>query len=201
MSGFLPAQSIDWDAGGTVGVVRYGDDAKKNVRFYRRSVPNSKVAIAAGEPAFVGADYISLKDPGDRLHIIDRPIRPEDQYRWPRQWQAYQANREQVPDGTPVAALFQQDPDVVDRLRQFGCYTIQQLAALDEHGITRLGMGARQMVNKAADFLERTANHDQVAAVMARMSEMEKRVTDAENDRLVMQAEIDRLRAKKKEPV
>ncbi len=201
MSGFLPAQSIDWDPGGTVGVVRYGDDSKKNVRFYRRSVPNSKVAIAAGEPAFIGADYITVKDPGDRLHVIDRPIRQEDPYRWARQWAAYQANREQVPDGTPVAALFQQDPDIVDRLRQFGCYTTQQLAGMDEHGITRLGMGARALVNKAADFLEQTANHDQVAAVLDRMADMEKRLAEAERERQEMQAEMEKQRTKKKESV
>lgn len=178
---FLPAQDIAWNPGGTVGQVVYGTDARKIVKFYRRSVRNGEAAIANGEPAFIGVDHIEMYEPGERnLFRADRPATEHDKMRFARHWEAYLAGRAQVPDGTPIEALFQSDPEVVDRLKPLGFITVQQLAGAQEGAIAKIGMGARGFVTKAQEFLEATRNHDQFAAIQAQMAEMRKALAEAQ---------------------
>jgi hypothetical protein len=179
MSDFLPAQSIDWDQGGAVGIVRYGTDSRKIVQFYRSTARNGERAIADGEPPYIGVDYVKMWEPGERnLWVIDRPASDLDKHRFPDRWRAYLDGREQVPDGTPVEALFGADPDVLLRLKQLSFHTIQQLAGASEQAITKIGMGARGYVAKAVEFIEATQNHDQFAAIKAQMDDMRKQLEE-----------------------
>lgn len=151
MSDFRGAQAIDWQ--GDVGIVSYGGDDKLVVWFLRKSVPLGKASEEAGRPIFEGRDYVHIQHPGERDYN-EREATDLDRQRFPRQWAAYQNNQEQLTDGTPLAVLFPAEPEIVDTMRPLRIHTVEQLAALTEQAISRLGMGGRTHVERAKRFLD-----------------------------------------------
>lgn len=185
MSDFIATESIAWGPGPkTVGKVLYGHDEQMVVRFYRKAVKSTDHDIAAGKPPFVSVDYVMIKEPGDRLHIIDKPVEEEHKWRWPRLYELFQKQQEQIPDGTPIEVLFRSEPDIVARLKQAGIHVIQQVAEMSEHTMHSLGMGARTWQQRGAKFLETAGNHAQVAALESEMQTLRDQLRAIQEERL-----------------
>lgn len=198
MSDFAPTAGIDWGVGPkTIGKVLYGNDDQMVVKFYRKAVQSTQHDIAAGAPDFVSVDYVMIKEPGDRLHIVDKPVEYEHTLRWPRHWEQFQRQQEQVPDGTPTAFLFKSEPDVVERLRRAGIHVIQQVAEMSENTMHSLGMGARTWKQRAEKFLETTGNHAQVAALQNELQALQAQMKAMQEERL---AEVRASRKSRSEP-
>lgn len=181
MSDFLPAQGINWGPGGAVGKVQYGDDANMIVTFSMRSIRCGQAEIAAGGPSHKAMTYITIREPGNRpLHVVDRPATDLDKAKWPRHWAQFEAGHAQIPDGTPIEALFRPDtePDIIDRLHQAGIYVIPQVANMSEHTMDRIGIGARQWKARAEAFVSVAGNDAQVVAMKERMEAMEREMTE-----------------------
>lgn len=193
MSDFTPTQAINWDAMGAVGTVMYGNDQSMVVRFYKRAVRSSQTEIANGKEPWVSMDYVTIKEPNDRLHILDRPVTDLDKARWPRHWDAYQRQQEQIPDGTPLEMLFRNEPDIVKRLKDGGIHVIQQVADMSEHTMHGFGMGARTWKQRAEKFLETTGNHEHVAAMEKRLAELEAMVREAQAEKLLVQRDAEEV--------
>lgn len=157
---------------GTVGTVSFGDDSRLNVRFYKGKEIHGLQSQEQGRPIYVGVDMCAIRQPGERdeahcLATIDK------QMRFPRQWEAYQAGQEYVPDGTPLDVIFPQEPDTVANLRFFKIHTVEQLAALQANAIARIGMGGINLVNRAQRFMEAASGY-QNASRMGRELEEQK---------------------------
>lgn len=135
------------------GIVTFGGDDRLYVKFYTRSVQNKWQSDQAGRPIFEPRDFIQIIQPGER-DMIDREVREEDQFRFPKQWAAYQAKLEQAPTGTLLSVLYPSEPHIVDSMAALKIITVEQLANLSEQGISRLGMGGREHVKRAKDFIE-----------------------------------------------
>ena len=101
-----------------------------------------QAAIAAGGPSHRAVDMIAIQHPGERDRL-ERVVREDDKFEFPRQWAQFAAQQEQIPDGTPLAVLFPSDPDIVD-----------VLASMTEPGLERAGMGVRGWQKKAVEFNE-----------------------------------------------
>lgn len=186
---FAEGPAIQWNPGGTVGTQFYGPDSALNVTFHRFSERNGAAAIAAGGPAFVAKDYVKIFKPAEyNLWVVDREVEEVDKYRFPRQWQAYQDQRAQVPDGYPIDLLFVHEPDRVDICRSLKIFTIEQLAGLSEQGISKLGMGARELVGRAQEYLDKAGSRELAVA--------QQKVVDQQNEQIAaMQAQIAQLLA------
>ena len=174
MSDFSPATGIEWGNGG-VGQVQYNQgDRELHVTFHRFSERNGVAAIAAGKPAFVAKDYVRIFRPAEyKLHVLDREATEEDKHRFPRHWAAYQASMEQVPDGYPIVFLFPHDPDVVDRLKASRVHTVEQLAGISDGAGPALGLGWRDLVEKARDYMETAPDRDRAAAADERFEQQQ----------------------------
>lgn len=147
--------NIIWDHTGTSGVATYGSDANLNVIFYKRSVLNPAKSREAGIAIHEDVDYVKMFQPGENLNVIERPVNEGDKIRFPQQWARFLQNQTQAPEGTPISLLFPNNPGVADNLRvSFGIHTIQQLAALTEHAMSSIGMGALDYKQKAVRFLD-----------------------------------------------
>lgn len=167
MSDFERARDIEWEPGGAVGRVSYyeGDKALA-VEFYRKSEPNGLAAIQSGGPAFVAKDYVRIYRPAEmKIWTVDREATEHDKRRFPRHWDAYKESRAQIPDGYPIALLFPNDPDRVDIMRGHRIHTIEQLAGVSDGAVGRLGMGGRELVEQAKEYLERAGDREQWAAM------------------------------------
>jgi hypothetical protein len=137
------------------GMVNLGPTDDQQVVIFRwESIQNQAKSRELGRPYYERHMYVMIHPPGERLNIIDRPVQETDKQRWPRQWNAFVANRAFVPEGTPIAQLFPANPEIADMLRGLGIHTIEMCAKMTPHAIDTVGMGAQDWVNKARTYLE-----------------------------------------------
>jgi hypothetical protein len=143
------------------GPVRFGRDKYdgKIIQFYWRQVHNPSKSREAGIQMFDKEMFVKIFTPGERLEEIDRPVRENDKYEFPRQWAAFEQNRMYVPEGTPIEVLFPADPQIPAMLRGVGVHTVQQCSRMTAHAIETLGMGAQDWANKAAKMLSDAKEH------------------------------------------
>ncbi len=188
MSDFTPHTDIEWGSGGVGRVVYDKGDRELHVTFHRFSERNGTAAIANGGPAFIAKDYVRIFRPAEyKLHVLDREATDEDKMRFRRQWDLYQSEREQVPDGYPITFIYPRDPDIVDRLRAARIHTVEQLAGVSEGAGPSLGMGWRDMVERARQFLETAPERDRAAAAEERLEQQAAQIA-------MLQEEIAQLR-------
>lgn len=156
---FAPSTGMDMESirSQGFGMVKYGvGDDRKLVLFYNKAVLNPRKSQEEGRPYHENKVYVKIGEPGEtNLNLIDRPVQESDKQRWPRQWMQFVNNQKQVPDGTPVEMLFPTNPAIAATLKSFGVHTIEQLGHLSAEGITRVGMGAQEWVNKAKAYIEK----------------------------------------------
>jgi hypothetical protein len=188
MDDFVPHNGITWGGGGHVGVVNYGPGDNQMVcLFYTKSVHNPAKSLDAGRPVHEDQTYVKIHPPGERFNIIDRPARQEDTRRFPAQWAAFQQQKEQTPDGTPIDLLYPDQPSIAKTLRAFGIHTIEQCGDLSAAAIGQVGMGSQRYVNDAKKYL--SASEKGVGANQLRR-ELEKR----DNDNAVLKQQLEVLK-------
>lgn len=176
--------------GGTVhsdGAVSMGSDARLYVEFFAHSEHQPFKSAEAGRPIFEKKDYIKIIQPGERDQMV-REVTDLDKMRFPRQWQAYENKQAQVPDGTPLEVLYPQDPQICDQFRALKIHVVEHLAGLGEEGIKRLGMGGREHVERAKNFLAAASN-------MKGAHEMQRKIEAQADEIAKLTAALDALRS------
>ena len=122
--------------------------------FYSRAVQNNAMTREQGRPVFVDVDYVEIIIPADKHAKVDRPARDEDKQRWPREWAKYEAGQQAAVTGTPLTALSWLMPSQVKSLEAVGILTVEHLAGVSDGNLKNLGMGGRDMRERARNFLK-----------------------------------------------
>lgn len=150
----IPAlpQTFDSVQGGRVA---FGDDSKLFVQFYQRPYLDKAQSQSLGRPHYVSVDFVRIQQPGER-DVFDQPATDEHRGRFPKQWEAYRAGKADQIEGTLLAVLFPGNPDIVENLRYFKVFTVEQLAKLNDTQKQNIGMGAQQFVDAAQTFMEQS---------------------------------------------
>ncbi len=155
MSDFSSPTDIKWR--GDVGVVEYGNDRNMVCIFYNKPVHIPSKSVAEGHPYFEDQIFVRIHPPGERLNIVERRASENDKRRFPAQWQQFQQNKQQQPDGAPIELLYPEYPSIASMLRANNVLTIEQCADLSGTAIDSVGMGAQRYVNEAKKWLEMAA--------------------------------------------
>lgn len=179
--------------------VTYGDDSGLLVEFSKEPVHQEFLSNQQGRPIYTDVDYIRIHFPGDKTKQIFRPVnlngcdkQPADPIRFPRQWAAFQAQEEQVQDGTPVIEWSFLTKGEAMSLKASGIHTVESLSTLPDTALTWLG--ARGMRDKAKAWLSQAENGKEVI----KLSEENNRLR-ADMDMLKKQmADLSALAEKKK---
>ena len=69
-----------------------GDD-KLYVIFHMDIVKDEGKSVEEGRPIFNDVEFVQIFVPGDKTNVIDRPIRPSDKARFPKQYQAFKEGK------------------------------------------------------------------------------------------------------------
>jgi hypothetical protein len=147
-----------------------GGDEQLFVRFYKNPHKDIEATEEAGRPIFKEVDYIEIRQPGNKHTSIDRPIRPGDQFRFPKHWAAYQNSLSQDEvAGTPLNELTTITRSEVEEMKHFNVHTVEQLSVLSDE-IANRGMGLQMLKQKAKRYLETSGND----AAEQRLVDMEK---------------------------
>ena len=164
------------DASQTHGQVRFGNAKLNMAIFYTRACHNPVLSEQQGMPIYENKPYVRIQPPGERLNIVDRPVKPEDKKIWPQAWAQFLAEKTQVPEGTPVEMLFPNHPAIGEMLKGSGIMTIQQLADASAHAMDNIGMGAQEWQNKAKAYLDSSGQGKEFHTLNKKLEESNQQV-------------------------
>jgi hypothetical protein len=178
------------------GLVEFGDDQRLFVEFVSRSVQDEVKSRDAGRPVFVQADYVRIRQPGERDEIL-RPAHNGDKQRFARRWQAYQEGRQDLPAGTPLSILFPNNPEIVENLKYDKIFVVETLAGLNDTQIGNIGLGGRQFVDKAKAFLAAASNGKGLQEMFAEIDQMAANIKALEKKNEALETALEKANKKR----
>lgn len=140
--------------------VQHGTDAGLYVQFYMEAIKDEESSEKQGRQIFVDREFIKIIPVGDKNTVVCRPVNlkddgvmPPDNVRWPSQYAAFKNQQIQVNEGTPVEELPWLSKSQAMMFKSVNVHTVEQLAAVSDTNLSNLGMGARELREKAVNFI------------------------------------------------
>lgn len=173
--------------------VSHGDDSGLFVEFSLEPIHQEAESEKQGRPIYKDVAHIRIHFAGDRTKMIFRPVKmeddqqgPSDPRRFPRQWAAFQEQRSQVQEGTPLEHWPPLSRSEVMSMKAMHIHTVEQLAAMADSNLSWLG--ARELREKAIAWLKNaeggkevvrlTAENEQLRADLDAQREQTKELAD-----------------------
>lgn len=139
--------------------VSHGDDSGIIAEFEKQAIYNEHQSTVQGRAVYDDLDFIIMHFPGDKTKVVSRRVKtlgdnqgPADPERFPRQWVQFQAQQEQVQDGTPISQWPPLKKSEVLELKAMHIHTVESLASLPDTALTWLG--SRELREKAKAWLD-----------------------------------------------
>ncbi|MFZ4761278.1 MAG: hypothetical protein ACOYK8_00480 [Alphaproteobacteria bacterium] len=136
-------------------------------RFYYRAVENSFVSAREGRPVFDEIEHVHILIPGDKTTEIDRPVEEVDKLRWPEAYKRFQEGSEPPISGTPLQQWTALSASQVAELTALNIRTVDDLAAMNDGLLSRIGPGGRSLKEKAVSFLNAAIDQAETARLHA----------------------------------
>jgi hypothetical protein len=141
--------------------VQHGTDAGLFVQFYMESLKDEEQSAEKGRPIYIDREFIKIIPVGDKNTVVCRPVRktwegdvPPDNERWPQQYAAFTNQQTQVTEGTPLEQWPPLSKSQVMTLKSVNVHTVEQLSVVSDTNLQNLGMGARDLRDKALAYLK-----------------------------------------------
>ena len=161
--------------------------------FLRKSVLDPWASREQGKPVHVSRDFCRIQHAGERDHI-EVPVKLDEHPQlYPRQWEAFQREVQQVPDGTPLTVLFPDQPHIADNLKHWNVLTVEQLAVLEGTALTNIGAGALEWKRKAVQFQEAAQTSAPLRHLEAQLEQRDDRIKQLEEALTATTARLDAL--------
>lgn len=171
-------ETLDHDH--TIHTQRGAGDDKLFVTFHQHYMLNEEKTANEGRPIYDDMAFIRIVTPGNRDTIIDRPVRPEDKFRFPKQHAAFVAGEEGLAGATRLEEWTPMPRSMVEELRYFGFRSVEHVADANDQVLSKMP-GLREWSARAKAFL--IAAKDSSA------------ITRAEAANSALQSQIDTLKA------
>lgn len=185
--GFAQPQRL-LNPGAVVSPVVYGDDKLLHVEFFDQPIYNKPKSTQEGRPIYDTQIMCKIIFPGDRSKTFVERVKMDDDenspshpHRFPRQWSAFQAQHEQVPDGIPVEQFPALSAARVKELKGMHIHTVEQIAGLTDQTGPNIGLDWRRL----RDMAIATVKPGDAAVEISRLH---KQLADMQNQMNAMQA-------------
>lgn len=166
--------------------VSYGDDTGVFAQFFWDAIQDEDATRQEGRPIYRNVEMVRIMFPGDNTKEVVRKVRkqatgnqPSDIDRFARQWAAFQAEQEQVPDGTPLEHWPPLDKATILNLKGRNIHTVEQLSAMTDANLNF--MGARQLRDNAKAWLTEAEAGGAVIALRNEVEAMRRQIEAQEN--------------------
>lgn len=123
------------------------------VSIYTDAVELKSESEKAGRPIFKDIPHIRITIPGDTNNIIERKLSEQDKQKYPHAWAEFQRGESSGFTGTPLEQWPQITRSQVKESKYFECHTVEQLAGLTDAHCQKMGMGFRELREKAKAYL------------------------------------------------
>lgn len=149
-------------------------EADKNlaVKFYHQPIRNEWKSVNEGRPIYDDTEMIEIRIRGDRNNVVQRPVRPEDKQRFGQQYDHFKRGLELAASGTPLAEWPVASASMVEELKYFGFYTVEQLAEASDSVCSKMP-GLTSMKQRARAFLDLSKGTAPLEQLQAKLEETE----------------------------
>lgn len=161
--------------------VQHGTDAGLFVQFYLESVKDEEASETAGRPIFKDREYIKIIPVGDKNTVVCEPVTEEYKMRWAQQYAQFKNQQHQAQEGTPLEQWPPLTKSQVMNFKSVNVHTVEQLAQVADNNLFNLGMGAREIRQKAIAYLQSAEGSAGVLAVQSQLSEALKQIEALKN--------------------
>lgn len=130
-----------------------GGDDKLFVTFHNHFLLDQEKTDAEGRPMYIDSVFCRIVTPGNRDSIIDRPIRPEDKFRFAKQHAQFMAGEADIGVGTRLEEWTPMPRSMVEELRYFGFRTVEHVRDANDAVLSKMP-GLREWQGRANAFLK-----------------------------------------------
>ncbi len=164
------------------------------VKFENVALQDNVASQEQGRPIFRDVAFINIQAPGNKDSIIRREVRPGDAERFPVQWAAFNKDEEQVQNGTPLEAWPAITRAMVEELRHFKIYTVDQLAGMSLSNLQNFHGGVN-LQERAKLFLKAAEGTAPLEALKAKNDEQANIIETMKRQIQELQSQFDAEKA------
>lgn len=163
--------------------VVHGDDQGLYVEFLLESIEDQEESKKLGRPFYRDVEMISIRIKGDnKTHIMRKvdmngsAMAPSDPDRFPRQWAAFKNKTQVVVSGTPLTEWGAISKAQAMNFKTLNIHTVEDLAEVSDGNLQNLGMGARDLRDKAALYIKNSSDGSAVLRVQEENKELKAKI-------------------------
>ena len=169
--------------------VQHGTDAGLFVQFYLEAIKDEEATIKQGRPIFNDREYIKIIPVGDKNTVVCEPVSEDHKMRWPAQYAAFKNQQHQPQEGTPIDQWPPLTKSQVMMFKAANVHTVEQLSNVSDTNLANLGMGARELREKAITYLKSAEGSAPTLALQQQLNEAMKQIEALKNQLSGFQAE------------
>ena len=154
-------------------MAQYGNDALIYAEFSHEAVLDQFATDETGMPVYRDVEMVTIITPGNNKSTFVHKATPEYQHRFKTQWEHFKAGTEAQHDGLPLTEWPLVTKAQALNLRNSKIFTVEQLAAIIDQNIDILGLGGRDLRDKAKAYLDRAVGAAEISKLFARVNKLE----------------------------
>ena len=162
------------------------------VEFYSDAVHSKRLSEEEGRPVYIDREMVRIRWPGDTTRELDAPA--QELFRlaskngehvtyaeaYPAQYAAFKSKASAKETGTPLGLVPFLKPVQIRELEHSHVYTAEQLAALPDGIVRKMGPQQAQVVQQTREWLAATRDAATSAAVAAENQDLKSRLAKLE---------------------
>ena len=152
-----------------------------HVEFYEESVFQAFESEKQQRQIFKSVDFIRLTHPGGKS-AVERAVRDDDKFSYPKKWERYKAQKEQTGDGTPVEQWAALSKAQVMELKAMHIHTVEQVRDLSDGDVSKLGMGYQEYRKRADIYLKNLEGSVQSEKLLSELKAKEELIEKMQAD-------------------
>lgn len=168
-------------------------DGTARARFYKESRENKARSAEEGRYACDEVEMVEIVHPGDNKTAFVDYVKPEYIERFRDQYEAFKRGEVRAASGTPLEHWPILNTARVAELKAIGILSVDELAAVSDHTLTKMGMGARDLREQARAFISAAKGGAGVAHLVSENAQMKEQLA-------LMQSQIAAMMAANAKP-
>lgn len=141
-----------------------------------------------GRQIWENVTYVRVHPPGDK-YPIELEAHAGHFQRWAREYEAFLAGKQVMPEGTPLNILLPGNEAGVNELNSLGIFTIEQMAGIADSVLHRVPFGM-DMKNRAKRYIEAQNGAQGFNKVQGELDKANAKVADMERKFEELQAQM-----------
>jgi hypothetical protein len=147
--------------------VVYGDDKGLSVEFKYEPQRQGFESEKQGREIYKTVEMIYITCPGAPVRVVAREATEFDKERFAQHYAAFKRNEKVIVEGTPLKELTFLNVGQIATYAASGLHTVEQLAALPDQSLDMLGLGGRDLREKAKMFLSKASDNALITQTQA----------------------------------